>query len=363
VPDDPDDAPHLLEHGPRTVVIAGADAGPGAEELAHRGGWPLIAEIVSGSRFGRELVHGYRALLRDPQLGGRVQRAVVFGHPTLSREATALLSRADVEVIALRGPGEPFNLNGVTIPADAVAPGRGEPDREWLGEWMRASRAASVDLAPTAPDAEGLSSGEPGVRLGAISAELAAIRAPLDRAALADAVWRASWPHDRLVFGSSRLVRVADAVLGGKKVPVHANRGLAGIDGTIATAIGVAVASQDDAASSHAQAGVTRVLLGDLTMLHDVGALLLPDAEPAPRIQVIVGNDGGGTIFDDLEVAAVAGQDAMARVQYTPQSADLAHLAAAYGWGYQRVETRAALDQALVGAASGPQLIEVPLPR
>ncbi|HWT32446.1 MAG TPA: thiamine pyrophosphate-binding protein, partial [Microbacterium sp.] len=139
VPDDPDDAPHLLERGPRTVVIAGADAGPGAEELAHRGGWPLIAEIVSGSRFGRELVHGYRALLRDPQLGGRVERAVVFGHPTLSREATALLSRADVEVVALRGPGEPFNLNGVTIPADAVAPGRGEPDREWLGEWMRAS--------------------------------------------------------------------------------------------------------------------------------------------------------------------------------------------------------------------------------
>jgi 2-succinyl-5-enolpyruvyl-6-hydroxy-3-cyclohexene-1-carboxylate synthase len=363
VPDLPEDAPHLLEPGPRTIVIAGADAGPGAEELAHRAGWPLVAEIVSGARFGRELVSGYRALLRDPALGGRVERAVVFGHPTLSREVTALLSRTDVEVFAMRGPGETLNLNGATVPVDAVAVRLDAVDRDWLGEWMRASRAASVDLDPVAPDADALGSAEPGVRLGAISAELAAIRAPLDRTLLADAVWRATWPHDRLVFGSSRLVRVADAVLGGKKVPVHANRGLAGIDGTIATAIGVAVASQDAAAEDRAQVGVTRVLLGDLTMLHDVGALLLPDAEPAPRIQVIVGNDGGGTIFDDLEVAQVAGDAAMARVQYTPQSANLEHLAAAYGWAYRRVETRAALDQALVTSASGPVLIEVPLPR
>ena len=98
--------------------------------------------------------------------------------------------------------------------------------------------------------------------------ERAAVRRPLDRELLVDAVWRATWPHDRLVFGSSRLVRVADSVLGGKKVPVHANRGLAGIDGTIATATGVALASQAGGAP-----GVTRVLLGDLAFLHDVGKI------------------------------------------------------------------------------------------
>ncbi|WP_349428564.1 2-succinyl-5-enolpyruvyl-6-hydroxy-3-cyclohexene-1-carboxylic-acid synthase [Microbacterium sp. LWS13-1.2] len=358
VPTEPEDAPLVLQRGPRTIVLAGADAGAEAEELAHVGGWPLVAEIVSGARFGRHLVHGYRELLREPELGGRIERVVVLGHPTLSREAAALLSDADVEVVAVRGPGEPLNLNGVTFAADRIAVATGDPDRAWLGEWLQASRAASVDLTPPAPDADGLSSAVQGERLGAIAAELEVIRAPIDRAALVDAVWRASWPHDRLVFGSSRLVRVADQVLAGKKVPVHANRGLAGIDGTIATATGIAVASQ-----SAGVAGVTRVLLGDLALLHDVGALLLPPHEEQPRIQLVVGNDGGGTIFDGLEVAAVAGSEVMDRVLYTPHEVNLEQLALAYGWEYRRVTTRSALDQALTTAVEGRQLIEVPLER
>ncbi|WP_431796806.1 2-succinyl-5-enolpyruvyl-6-hydroxy-3-cyclohexene-1-carboxylic-acid synthase [Microbacterium kunmingense] len=361
----------VLERGPRTIVIAGADAGAGAEALAHEGGWPLIAEIVSGARFGRHLVHGYRTLLGDPALGGRVERAVVFGHPTLSREVAALLSRDDVSVLAVRGPGEPLNLNGATAQVDAVSVAPGAVDREWLGAWMRASHAASIDLSPPAPDPDALSSAVPDERLPAIAAELAVLRAPVDRAALVDAVWRATWPHDRLMFGSSRLVRVADTVLGGKKVPVHANRGLAGIDGTIATAMGIALASQDvpgqDASGRDAPArraaGVTRVLLGDLAMLHDVGALLVPPAEVAPRMQIIVGNDGGGTIFDGLEVARIAGEEAMDRVLYTPHEVRLEEIAGAYGWEYRRATTRSELDQALTSAGAGRLVIEVPLSR
>lgn len=348
----------VLHRGPRTVVLAGADAGARAEAFAHAGGWPLVAEVVSGARFGRNLVRGYRELLRDPALGGAVERVVVFGHPTLARETTALVSRSDIEVIAVRGPGEALNLNGVTRTFGDVAVSDGPADREWLGAWLRASRDAAVDLSPRAPDAEGLASGVPSERLGALAAEVAAIRAPIDRAALVDAVWRATWPHDRLVFGSSRLVRVADAVLGGKKVPVHANRGLAGIDGTIATAVGVAIASQ-----SEGRPGVTRVLLGDLAFLHDVGALLLPPGESEQRVQVVVGNDGGGTIFDGLEVARVAGAEDMERVLYTPHSVRLEQLALAYGWEYHRPKNRSALDQVLTSPAGGRQLIDVPLPR
>ncbi|MBN9223956.1 MAG: 2-succinyl-5-enolpyruvyl-6-hydroxy-3-cyclohexene-1-carboxylic-acid synthase [Microbacterium sp. SCN 70-27] len=357
-PTDPDLDPHILERGPRTLVVAGADASGAAEALAHAGGWPLVAEIVSGSRFGRNLVHGYRALLSDPDLGGRVERVIVFGHPTLSREVNALLSRDDVDVLAVRGPGEPLNLNGATTAVDAVVAAVGDMDRAWFGAWMQASRAASVDLSPAAPDLHGLASTEPRERLDAINAEMDVIRAPLDRPTLVDAVWRATWPHDRLLFASSRLVRVADQLLGGKKVAVHANRGLAGIDGTIATGLGIAIASQSSGAP-----GVTRVLIGDLAFLHDVGALLLPAGEARPRIQVIVGNDGGGTIFDGLEVAQTAAPAAMERVLYTPHAARLAQLAAAYGWEHVAPTTRTELDQALTSPVTGPQVIEVALAR
>lgn len=358
LPSPPPREPHLLAHGPRTIVLAGADAGPVAEEIAHAGGWPLVAEIVSGARFGRQLVHGYRRLLAHDDLGGRIERVVVLGHPTLSREAARLLARADVEVVAVRHGGEELDLNHRTHAVAAVTVAAGEPDRSWLGEWMRASAAEAVDLSEHAPDTAGLASTDFAARREAVRAELDAVRRPLDRARLVDAVWRATWPHDRLMFGSSRLVRVADEVLAGKKVPVHANRGLAGIDGTIATATGIAAASQAAGAP-----GVTRVLLGDLAFLHDVGALLLPPGEPEPRLQVIVGNDGGGTIFDGLEVASSAPPALLDRVFYTPHGVRLEHLALAYGWEYQRVTTRTALDQALTSPHGGRQIIEVPLAR
>ena len=122
--------------------------------------------------------------------------------------------------------------------------------------------------------------------------------------------------------------------------------------------LGVALASQAGGGP-----GVTRVLVGDLTMLHDVGAMLQPPGEEEPRIQVIVGNDGGGTIFDGLEVADAADADAMDRVLYTPHNVRLEQLALAYGWEYRRVTTRLALDQALTTPFGGRQLIEVPLER
>lgn len=350
--------PAVIERDRRTVVIAGADAGPAAEAVSFDGGWPLIAEIVSGARFGRFVVHGYRAALRDPRLGGRIERVLVLGHPTLSREVSAVLADPDIEVIAVRAGGEAVNLNHRSTAVETIEVAPGATDREWLGEWMAASAAAAIDLSEAAPDHAGLASDDKLARLGAVRAELDAVRRRVDRALLADAVWRATWPHDRLVFGSSRLVRVADEVLGGKRVPVHANRGLAGIDGTIATATGIALASQADGAP-----GVTRVLLGDLALLHDVGALLLPADEPAPRLQVIVGNDGGGTIFDGLEVGASAPAADLDRAFYTPQRVKLEQLAAAYGWEYRRVETRSALDQTLTAPVAGPQLIEVPLER
>lgn len=358
----PDGPALLLAPGPRTVVIAGDGAGPAAEELAYAGGWPLLAEVSSGARFGPNLIVHYRELLGATDLGGAVERVIVFGHPTLSREIPALIARSGVETIVVAPTGlEWYNpghaARGFTrsIGADAASTraARTPAGREWLGRWVMTSRA----LAEATAD-EGRA---PIDKRGITRAEMAVLRAPLTRALLVDAVWRASWPHDRLVLGASRLIREADKRVPGKKITVLANRGLAGIDGTIATALGVALASQ--AEPDPRSVGVTRVLMGDLTFLHDVGSLLLAPDEPRPRMQIIVGVDGGGSIFDGLEVAATAPAEAMDRVLYTPRSVDLAALAAAYGWEYSLAATRSDLERALTGAPTGPAILEVALVR
>ena len=341
-----------LRSAPGTVVVAGAGGGPRAEEVARELGVPLLAEVSSGARFGPNLVAAYRELLNTGNFGDRVARAIVFGHPTLSREIPALIQREGVETIVVRSPGaDDYNPgHRVKTFVDAVRV-VGDVDespaaRSWLGRWVTASR--QLLEPPAEPSAAGLGNAEFARR------ELAAIRQPVDRRVLVEAVWRATWPHDRLVFGASRLIREADSFVPGKKIRVHANRGLAGIDGTISTAIGIALGSETD--------GTTRVLLGDLAALHDVGGMLFGRGEDRPRIQVIVGNDGGGTIFDTLEVAASAPQDALDRVLLTPQVVDFSTLAAAYGWTYLRATNRGELDQALT-ASAGPTLVEVPLDR
>ncbi len=355
-----------LQPGPGTVVVAGAGAGAGAgdeaEATARALGAPLLAEVASGARFGPNLVAAYREVLTAGNFGDRVERVVVFGHPTLSREVPALIERDGVETIVVRRPGRDDYNPGhrVTRFADAVTvaddPAALEASRGWVGRWVMSSRAILEELDDTAPGAA--LTDDYRERAAFALTQLESLRAPVTRRSLALAAWNASWPHDRLVLASSRLIRELDRVAPGKKIAVHANRGLAGIDGTIATATGIALAQQSGG-DSH---GITRVLLGDLAMLHDAGSLLFGVGEPRPNLQLIVGNDGGGTIFDSLEVAGTADAALLDRVLLTPQRVDLEALAAAYGWEYRRVATRGELDPAL-SPTPGQVLIEVPLAR
>jgi 2-succinyl-5-enolpyruvyl-6-hydroxy-3-cyclohexene-1-carboxylate synthase len=380
--------PLAVDSAPATLVVAGHAATDEAERVARALGAPLIAEVSSGSHFGPNLALGYRTLLGEHAFGGAVRRVVVFGHPTLTRQIPALLRRSDVEVVVVRGsspeaydPGRDARVvDAIDVPDDDRPHGRHQAEvvagpavgdggadapsaddrahRAWVGRWVQAGRLVVGD-DESAPDLESATSDEPSERAAFLRGEVALLRREVSRRALAETLWRVTWPHDRLVLGASRLIREVDEVVPGKRIPVHANRGLAGIDGTIATATGIAYATQLD----EARPGVTRVLVGDLTLLHDVGSLLFGDGEVRPRLQVVVGNDGGGTIFDGLEVAASAPADAMTRVQFTPQSVDLSSLAAAYGWQYSRAGTRAELDRDLARRWDGPVLIEVPLAR
>ena len=356
--------PLPLFAAPGTVVIAGTGAGPRAEEAARELGAPLLAEVSSGAHFGPNLVVDYRTLISAANFGDRVDRVIVFGHPTLSREVPALIQRDGVETIVVRhGDAEQYNPGHVVtqfVDAISVTPAAEQSSaaRSWLGRWVMTSRAALEQH--DAPAIDIAISSELADQAAFNRAVIAGLRAPVTRRALAEAAWRMTWPHDRLVLGASRLIREVDRYAPGKKITVHANRGLAGIDGTIATATGIALASQAEGGAS--AGGVTRVLLGDLALLHDAGSLLFGTGEVRPRLQVIVGNDGGGTIFDSLEVATSALPESFDRVLYTGHEVSLEQLAAAYGWNYKRVANRGDLDSALT-PIDGTTLIEVPLAR
>jgi 2-succinyl-5-enolpyruvyl-6-hydroxy-3-cyclohexene-1-carboxylate synthase len=137
------------------------------------------------------------------------------------------------------------------------------------------------------------------------------------------------------------------------RASVFANRGLAGIDGTISTATGIALGGRQD----------TTVLLGDVTFLHDAGGLLLGAGEAEPGLRIVVLNDAGGAIFGLLEHGAVevSGRygNAVERLFGTPHSVDLAALAAAYGVPHRRVSTTAELGAALAEPWQGRGIIEV----
>lgn len=355
-----------LEPAEGTLVIAGLGAGARAEALAVLLGAPLIAEVHSGSRFGPHLVARYRQILADPEMQGLIRRVVCVGRPTLSREAWALLSRSDIEQIVVRsGEVEPATPSGVARVVDQVMvekPATKEQASAWARPWVQRGRAlqdeALAAVNPEAADLDALTSNDPATRSRFAKAEMEILRQPVDRASLALAVWEATWPHDRLVLGASRMVRELDQIAPGKNIPVFANRGLSGIDGTVATARGIAHA----AARSGAQ-GITRVLLGDLAFLHDVGSLLVePGEADVGRVHLVVANDGGGTIFDLLEKPEGISAEDIDRVLYTPHKVGIEHLAAAYGWDYLRVENRGDLAEAM-SRSEARLIIEVALAR
>ena len=135
-----------------------------------------------------------------------------------------------------------------------------------------------------------------------------------------------------LVLGSSTPVRDVDrlAVPRGD-LAVLANRGVAGIDGTVSTAVGAALV--------HARTGggPAFALMGDLTFLHDLTGLLLGEGEPAPDLTVVVPDNDGGGIFAQLEPGADRFVTDYRRVFGTPHGRDLVAVAQALGWAATEV--------------------------
>ncbi|WP_343212912.1 2-succinyl-5-enolpyruvyl-6-hydroxy-3-cyclohexene-1-carboxylic-acid synthase [Arthrobacter sp. H20] len=317
----------------RTVVVAGHGAGELAAVFAQHLMLPLLAEPSSNSRFGPNAVAQYRLLLEH--LGADVERVVVFGRPTLSRPVAALLSRSDIQrALYVPGPvawfeeGRRQELIITSLDELLQFAGQGEPG--WLERWQEAGSRSDAALR-------------------SVLAESTA----LNGLHVADAVWENT--DGNLMLGSSNPIRDADLIAspGWHPLEVYANRGLAGIDGTISTATGVALAT-----------GIpTRLLVGDLTFLHDAGGLLLGPGEDEADLQVVVLNDAGGGIFGLLEHGEDGNLErhrkAVERLFGTPHTADLGALALGYGVRHSLVASAADLDAELAPPIQGRSVIEV----
>lgn len=412
--------PYLPGDPTRTIVIAGAGAGLAARQLAEANGWPLLAEPTSGAVGSANAVIGGRYLVS--LLGDTVEHAIVFGRPTLSRQVIQLLADPAVAVTVvapgggswpdawcntarvLGGINPSWRHHSVTLNSNAL------PTSRFLQTWLTAANQARQVLNV----ASGI--GSKPIGSNPIGSSLDGLSPIAVARAIAQAHFRTP---GNLVVGASNPIRDLDLVieleaaepasqalgtssqtafsptsatlcpnLVGQAQRIYSNRGVAGIDGTIATALGIAAANNVRSAPGNVRArispagcarvpittnedasiSINRLYLGDLTFWHDASALRAAAHETAPQLQIVVANDQGGSIFAELEHGQWAAQSPgnlnwFERVFATPQQGDIGLLCAAYGVPYTQVSDEETLQLALKRRYPGVEVIDVRVDR
>ena len=347
VVDDRQQAGHGSPSVGRGLVVAGDTAHPAvgalARSLAEHLDWPLLAEPTSQARSGTQALTRYAELLGTPAglaLTERTDHLLILGHPSLSRSITALLGRDDLDITVLTERAQWTDVSG------------------------RARRVVPMDGAHHEPDDAALQAARLAARLGLESAHVAwtdswrravADLPEPDRSSSADALARAVWEAGQapgaptLLLGSSMTVRRLDRLAqpGAAAPKAVANRGLAGIDGTIATGIGLWMASGEP----------VRAVMGDLTFLHDAMSMSRGVREEEPDLQVIVVDDGGGAIFSHLEYAHTTPSGRFERLFTAPQCASIAALATALGARVHVPDDVAALRRLLAEPVDGLSVV------
>ena len=334
------------------LIVAGEGASPLAAQWSRASGFPLLAEPASGAWAGGGVTPYEQAIVSSP-LAGEVDTVVVTGRPTLSRPIHSLLARPDVRVVVVdaHAPWVDISGNASVVVAALAAPLRPTCGAEWAARMHAAADEAGLRIDAL------LAAGSGRTMLSLARAVASATRGPL-------------------VLGASNPVRAFDLAvesLAGR--PVFSNRGQAGIDGTIATAVGIAaglggarIATPDrageprDDARGRAQASRVTAVMGDLTLCHDASSLALAAATGA-ELDIIVADDEGGGIFATLEHGNAATPEAYDRWFGVAQHVNYQALAAAYGVGFARAATPSELASVLADPPAGPRLIHAPVER
>ncbi len=305
---------------------------PWAARIAQAG--QLVVSEAGGAGGGAVLAAGIHLLGDRPFLdSARPDRVVVLGRPTLFRSLTGLLGDPRVTVDLVAHPARFADPAGAVR---AVAPGwpdlAGRPDAGWAACWRDADTAAAVAVRKVLQDLD----------IGH-SPRLAA-----DLVALLPA-------GATLVLGSSQVPRdVGMAAAARDGLRILANRGVAGIDGTVSTAVGAALAA--------GPGKPTYALMGDLTVLHDITGLVIGPHEPRPDLVIVVSNNDGGAIFGTLEPGRPEFSGAFERVFGTPHGVTLAGMVEGAGAEHVFVSTSDELADALADPG-GIRVVEVPTSR
>ncbi|OFU62132.1 2-succinyl-5-enolpyruvyl-6-hydroxy-3-cyclohexene-1-carboxylic-acid synthase [Corynebacterium sp. HMSC14H10] len=301
----------------RTLVIAGSNA-PHLPELEDL---PTIAEpnAYAPAYPVHPLAAGTFAQIPPEQI-------VLVGRPTLHRGISKLLANPDIELTVVsdaENHGYGVEFPDVTANARAVVKHVqtvGEQDPQWTKICEAASELAVKSVRKTLAES--------------IEAE-----EPLTGFHVAAALTDSLRTGDNVVLGASNPVR--DASYTGLPFPgvsTYAGRGAAGIDGTVATAIGIALASDREYADE-IRPPRTIALMGDLTFQHDSAALAIGPLEPRPEnLTIVVANDAGGGIFETLEAGSPALRGSFERIFGTPQDVDFEGICQAYGVEHVRVD-------------------------
>lgn len=330
---------------PRTLVLLGDLPDPAMAgevmALARTAGWPVIAEPFGAYDRSALVPHGPLLLTAGQWLEQYLpQRVLVVGRVTLSRAVSALLRNpgVTVEIVAAQSSWpDPSHVASIVHPFAAVTasiPNGRRVDEQWAQQWA---------------DAGGLV---------AKAAEAIVEQAWPSGLAIAATVL-AELPSDATLFvGSSNSARDVDlAMLPSARsatLTVVASRGLAGIDGCVSTAIGLALAQPGRPAYA---------LMGDLTFLHDSNGLLIGPHEPQPDLTILVSNDDGGGIFTLLEPGRPNRSMDFERVFGTPTGASIVDICRAHGVNHTLASTAAELSGLVRQRPDGLRVVEVRVDR
>jgi 2-succinyl-5-enolpyruvyl-6-hydroxy-3-cyclohexene-1-carboxylate synthase len=330
-----------------TCIVAGP--APLAQEraraainaLATRGAMPLFAEATSQLRFtgpDRNAFHcdQFELALSAPSARRFTPNAVLElgGTPTSNAYGEFAAERPGMRRYVISPDGWPDPLGGAALLIAAqpgavarelvrVLPSANDGQRAFAAAASVLEKRARLQLA--------------GARRRAVPlCELAAVEATLS-----------ALPDRALVgLGNSSPVRLADLVAGDRaRLRIWSQRGASGIDGLVAGAAGAA----------SADGGPNALLLGDVSLAHDVAGLALAREVTTP-LAIVVLDNGGGRLFEQLPIAAALrrrGQDALfSRLFLTPPHFDLAAICAGFGVSYARAESTFAVSAAVHRASS-----------